>query len=308
MKSFKLDMNCDEAIEKLTNILGNGVSNVRAIEMGELSRVFSFEYNSNQQIVHFKDSRESFDKARYIHETYSSPTIPIPKVIKIGEVDHVYYAISEKAKGKPITHFEGDPRIKEILDSLSNCYTALNDTEVDSSQGFGWISPSGLANSKDWTQTLASFFDEHTEGFHKDWTNLYTDSFLEKSLFEEGLTAMLELSSYSPSEPYLVHGDFHLGNMISNGKEVTGIVDWEMAMYGDFMFDLAGLHFWAPDLNFPTLVRNKWLEKGRDIVHFEERLRCHQLFKAVDGLRFYAKQDALSGYNLMKERVIMLLQ
>ena len=36
--------------------------------------------------------------------------------------------------------------------------------------------------------------------------------------------------------------------MVLDGKKVTGIVDWEMAMFGDFMLDVAVLHLWAPEV------------------------------------------------------------
>ncbi len=74
---------------------------------------------------------------------------------------------------------------------------------------------------------------------------------LEKDVFEQGYGKMMELAAYAPKHPYLVHGDFHTGNFIAAGDRITAIVDWEMAMQGDFMFDLAGLHFWSPHLQFP---------------------------------------------------------
>ena len=46
---------------------------------------------------------------------------------------------------------------------------------------------------------------------------------------------MIDLASVSPQETYLVHGDFHLGNMLTDGSNITAVVDWEMALYGDFM-------------------------------------------------------------------------
>lgn len=67
------------------------------------------------------------------------------------------------------------------------------------------------------------------------------------------------------------------------------------------------LHLWTPYLDFPQKVRNLWLEAGSDIMYFEERLRCHMLFKAIDGLRFYAKQEAKSSYDYVREKVVTLL-
>jgi aminoglycoside phosphotransferase (APT) family kinase protein len=52
-----------------------------------------------------------------------------------------------------------------------------------------------------------------------------------------------------PSTPGLMHGDFHLANvMFSNtGPEVAAIVDWEMCTLGDPLVDLAWMLVTWPD-------------------------------------------------------------
>ncbi len=62
MPSFKLDMDIHEATDKLTDLFKEQVTNVTAIEMGELSRVFSFNHQQNEYVIHFKRDRYSFDK------------------------------------------------------------------------------------------------------------------------------------------------------------------------------------------------------------------------------------------------------
>jgi aminoglycoside phosphotransferase (APT) family kinase protein len=41
----------------------------------------------------------------------------------------------------------------------------------------------------------------------------------------------------------IVHGDFHHGNALVDGDEVTGVLDWEIAGPGDWRFDLVMLAF-----------------------------------------------------------------
>jgi hygromycin-B 4-O-kinase len=79
-------------------------------------------------------------------------------------------------------------------------------------------------------------------------------------------------------------------------------------MYGDFMFDAAVLHLWVPQLRFPHRFREAWEEKGQPIPHFDERLLCYQLFKGVDGLRFYAKKGDKPGYDFIKARLLSLAE
>jgi aminoglycoside phosphotransferase (APT) family kinase protein len=40
-------------------------------------------------------------------------------------------------------------------------------------------------------------------------------------------------------EPVLVHGDLIIHNLLTDGKKLTGILDWEFSQYGDPFYDLA---------------------------------------------------------------------
>ena len=42
-----------------------------------------------------------------------------------------------------------------------------------------------------------------------------------------------------PVEPVLNHGDYRLGNLLVEGSELTGVLDWELAHFGDWHEDLA---------------------------------------------------------------------
>jgi hygromycin-B 4-O-kinase len=298
-------MNINQAEEILYEIFEESAKNVLYIEMGQLSKVFSFEVKEESYIAHFRNNKESFDKAEYMFENYGHK-LPIPKVVKRGKIGEIFYNISSKAKGKSISSYSNS-ELNISINDLAKQFINMSHIYVEPSKGFGMILPNGRAANKSWKAVLGDAFKENQEGFFKDWTNLYTESFLEKSLFQEGYSAIMELAKYSPEKPSLVHGDFHLGNMISDGSRVTGFVDWELAMYGDFMFDLAVLHLWTPHLNFPQKIRELLAETEEDIEHFNERLRCNMLFKAIDGLRFFAKQGSKPSYDYIKEKVVSLL-
>ncbi|MEM6908187.1 MAG: phosphotransferase [Pseudomonadota bacterium] len=42
-----------------------------------------------------------------------------------------------------------------------------------------------------------------------------------------------------PVEPVLVHGDYRMGNLLAEGSRLTGVLDWELAHFGDRHEDLA---------------------------------------------------------------------
>lgn len=307
MKTFKPEMTLELAVSHLNQIEGETVRKVTPIDMGELSKVFSYRKGDADYVIHFKSNRESLDKQRHIYDMYGAHSLPIPRIHKIGEFANIHYSISDKVSGTPISALAPE-QIRELIPSIVHHFLLINQVSVgDANEGFGWIDPEGKAAHRSWPECLASFFDKEQEGFYDGWHSLYEDSFLEQDFFEETYQTMIGLAPYSPKERYLVHGDFHLGNMLGEDRFVTGIVDWEMAMYGDFMLDVSVLHMWYPMLEFPQRLQQAMKEQGVSVPHFEERLLCHQLFKALDALRFYAKKDDANSYQFIKNRITALL-
>jgi aminoglycoside phosphotransferase (APT) family kinase protein len=43
----------------------------------------------------------------------------------------------------------------------------------------------------------------------------------------------------APSRPYLVHGDYRMGNLIVDGSNLAAVLDWELVHVGEFYEDLA---------------------------------------------------------------------
>lgn len=307
MKTFKPEMTLDMAVSHLKFIEGESVMNVTPIEMGELSKVFSYRKGDADYVIHFKDNGDSLHKVLKIYDMYGAQSLPIPRIHKIGKVENIHFSISDRVSGTPISALE-PAQIRALIPDIVHQFMRIRQIHIgESYEGFGWITPEGKAAHRSWQDYLTSVFDEEQEGFYHGWHNLYERSFLEKEFFEEIYQTMIELVRYSPPERYLVHGDFHLGNMLGENENVTGIVDWEMAMFGDFMLDVAVLHMWYPMLEFPKRLQQAMDQQGVSIPYFEERLLGHQLFKALDGLRFYAKKDDPHSYQFMKNQIISLL-
>ncbi|SDN69954.1 hygromycin-B 4-O-kinase [Paenibacillus sp. yr247] len=303
MIQFKPKMDLSTAEIFLQNVLNGPVSGVQPIEQGELSKVFSYSHQGKDFVIHFNSSREGFEKERYLHETFSSQGIPIPRILEIGRANELYFSIAEKASGRTIISYP-ETEIKQILPDLVEQFTKINQVRLGQTKGYGWIQPSGDGSYDSWLEFLISFFREEQSGFWNGWYALFEHSFLEQDVFQYIYDIMIDLSKCSPEKRYLVHGDFHLGNMLTNGRTITGIVDWEMAMYGDFVFDLATQHLWTPQLQFPQMVRGAWASEGHDIPKFEERLLCALLFKGLDGLRFFAKKGDRNAYDMVKSELL----
>ena len=139
------------------------------------------------------------------------------------------FSISEKAPGQVLVSLS-ESEIKQVLPDLVKRFTNITGVQVDQSKGYGWIRSTGDGSYSSWIEFIDSFFQEEQIGFWHNWHKLFKTSFLEKDIFERIYSTMIDLAKCSPQETYLVHGDFHLGNMLADGSNITAVVDWEMAV------------------------------------------------------------------------------
>lgn len=302
---LKPEMIALDASSVLFTIHGDGVKDVEPIEMGELSRVFRYTFDAKRYVVQFRASDESFRKADVVHRLFGT-VLPVPRVVARGDSSGLKYCITELIEGVPASSVvkSGDePVVAEIVEFLIR----KNAIAIAPERGFGGISSDGTAPDASWSNALRSVFREPTAGAYENWTELFATGALDRPLFSDGLAAMSELLNRAPAQPYLVHGDFHLGNMIVDGERVNGIVDWEFAMYGDFVFDVATMEFWNPALGFAARVLESLRRVGEDPPHFTDRLTCYEMYGALVDMRFFAHRGERRKYESVRRKLIELL-
>lgn len=147
----------------------------------------------------------------------------------------------------------------------------------------------------------------------KRWTTQWQQSQSREVPAIDALTERLAGSIPVQSEVRLVHGDFHLNNVItspSNGK-IVAVVDWELCTLGDPLADLGGLLAYWPEATdpvagpfmastlpgFPTrkeLIAHYAAETGRDVsaVGFWQVLALWKLSIIAEGVMRRAEADA----------------
>ena len=106
----------------------------------------------------------------------------------------------------------------------------LNNTPLDC--GWGWINP--------FTMTGVS---ESWQAFLLLYTQYYHKLLLEKNILEEShfqiLYRLIDNIDFKDSKPCLVHRDIKPSNLIKGNCGKVWIIDWENAILGDSLYDLA---------------------------------------------------------------------
>ena len=171
-------------------------------------------------------------------------------------------------------------------------------TDISSISGYGEFDGDNRAPYGSMAEFIRDeVINEKTEGYWKNWTQMFGTTFLEKDYYYDIAERALKLAPYCEEQRYLANNNTFFCNMIVDDAGKTYCADWGRAGIMDFMMDFAIL-----DLNKPyLLVPEKLYEyaKKRNIVidDFRERFLCMAYFKGIATLRWHASIDDLESCN-----------
>jgi hygromycin-B 4-O-kinase len=198
--------------------------------------------------------------------------------------------------------------MKALPDIMQTLY-AIHQVDVQNWHGFGWFDDHGIGIFSSWKDFLAGIIEEERpDGFYGKWHILFRTTFLDRNFFERVYRQMLRLSEKCPEKRYLVHGGYGYNNVLAHEGRVTAVLDWIDAMYGDFVYDIAGLDEWPPfGLDFPELLYQYYTSRGVSLLNYRERVVCYRLRRGLDGMRFFAKTNNQEAYQWVSQKLEKLL-
>lgn len=269
---------------------------------GESSQAFDFSVQGKDYIVRFNKKVEGFEKDRYAHNNFSELGVLVPKTLDVGKLEGgFYYSITEKSPGlllKKIKKSERRSFLPNILDTLG----VINSMDISRMSGFGKFNAFGEAPFQTYQEFLKDLNTRVANFFIMETKNVL----LEKEIFMHLLEEYNKYIEYCLETRCLVHGDFSSDNMTIMNKQVAGVFDWEHAMYGDFMYDIAWLIFWdemkgGDKIGYSEIIFAYCRSKKYDLKNYKERLWLHQLYIGIDALMFYVTSRQGEKYRKVKE-------
>ncbi|ERJ12168.1 aminoglycoside phosphotransferase family protein [Haloplasma contractile] len=279
-------MDDKEILQLLRNDFGVSVCNLKRVKSGNIKTVFSFTYERKEYVIRFSKGNNEFETEQFLYKL-THKNDHMARLIKIGTYKNLYYSITERVKGCPLKELNLS-KVKTIIPQLIESVTCIHQTDLTPSCGYGWIKD-GNGCFSSFRELIETHFKQEQNGFWNDWYTLFEDSFLDYDSFMTLYKEMVRLSPYSDGQRFLTHGDFHFSNIFSDGKMITGIIDWGNVMYGDFILDIAMLHMLYPSLNFKEAFKNYYNTHQIKVENYDKRFICMSLFKGLDTLRFAAK-------------------
>ena len=268
--------------------------NVPEIELtmvadGETSQAFLFNTEEGPRVLRVNaHSKDGFLKDQVAHDRIVATGLPIPKIFEVGEIeDGLFFAISERAPGKPLDKFSKD-EIDGLMPKLIAVLDAIHATEP-LGEGYGNWDLSGKGGCKTWKEALIKSTQEDDEETRA--AEFYDIAYHDKLRAE-----ILPLIDNCPELRQLIHDDFGFNNALSDGTEITGVIDWEHAAYGDPIKDVAWLDFWDEKQGYAKAVRKHYEDEGRLPADFTQRLTCYKLLIGLGSLGFFARSRQAGSY------------
>ncbi len=259
---------------------------------GESSQAYLFDSENGKQVLRVNShSGNGFKKDSIAQERFGS-MIPIPQVLEMGEIEPgVFFAVSERAEGKTLDKFDNEGKDKLVPEVISTL--DIIHAQEPFGEGFGQWDENGKGKYKTWREEL-----EASNRQDDDATKAadFYDAEFHNLLREEARRYF----QYCPEIRQLVHGDFGFNNVVSDGKAITGVFDWEQSMYGDPLYDVAWLDFWDSGRDYETIFREHYKKEGRLPDNYKERVFCYKLQIGLGSMNFYARSRQKDKYDFAK--------
>jgi len=287
------------------------ITNLALIEGGQIACTFAFRVGEQAYILRFMAANSmpiSFAKEAFLSQTIASPQIPIPQVLQTGRWQDMHFAISRRVPGQMVEKLPVQA-IVQLIPSIIATLDAIHQVDVSQRKNYGVFNEQGVGLYTNWRSFLIKVKDEEEDwDYFGKWHSLFEKTFLERELFDDLFQRMMHLLDFCPTDRYLVHGNYSLRNILAHEGKITGVVDWLDARYGDFVYDIAGLDFWIPELRMRELCQQYYQERWGSIPFYKERVLCYECYIAMSAMRFFAKKEDERAYQWTRDRILRLLQ
>ncbi|MBY6412179.1 phosphotransferase family protein [Rhodococcus sp. BP-252] len=213
--------------------------------------------------------------------------VPVPRIVAIDRTEPSWFAM-ELVQGESLEPVLDDPAVDPAVAARRMLRAAevlprLHAVDLGTVPGAeDPLSPSDELDR--WARTLGAVPPELVAG-------------------GDNLLNLLRADIPDPIDPVLVHGDYRLGNILSDGDDPAALIDWEIWSVGDPRVELGWFLLFADGTNFPGVGREvPGLPSPDDLISaytgHGRQLPDMTWFDALGRL----KMAAIMGHNLRRHR------
>lgn len=198
---------------------------------------------------------------RRVTERLQEHGVPVATVLGVADGNSSFphaMSVTRWIAGSTLSERDGDePHVTTALRSLGAFLSRVHQVPAD---GYGGLTD---ADSLEGSGTTWQGFLEHS--LERHLSRLVTERVLEPSEAEAVFAAIRALA-YECSSPSLLHGDPGGGNiLVDEGGQVQTLLDWEDALAGDPLFDIAACAAFHPERRWSALFDGYGLQGTSEV-------------------------------------------
>jgi hygromycin-B 4-O-kinase len=245
------------------------ISAVERLAEGLDSQTCGFRHDGADYVARINRSSCGFQKDAFVYRRFAGPALPIPEIVDIARLDDGHaLCISRRAAGVRV-HDLTSAELPQIIGSIREILTAIAGADLAGTSGFGRFDARGSGPYGTWHDFLASVADPG----RFNWADV--DPGVDMAAINAAVGFVEALAKRCPEERCLVHGDFGSYNLITDRRWITAVIDWDRALFGDPLYEIANLLFWREQGLEPLTLGSSAV--SGDEPKRAERLLCYQL-------------------------------
>lgn len=259
-----------EEIERFLHKKYKKIIKLESILVGMDSQVYAYEFKNEKYIIRINEKIEGFKKDEYAYNHFKNNVIKIPKIIEYGNFNSDYYCISERIDG--ITFQDASSSlINNLLDKVIEVLNSINSIDISNTNGYGvFNSTTGNAPFNTWKEFLLDIFSSNY-----NFDLIKEKKFVNNNLIEKLFNEYKNLLKYTSEIRKLYHGDFGSNNLLVKADNILGVIDWDMASYGDPLYEIANTYFWSTWLLCMKRSYVYFEKKYGNIQNYRELIKCY---------------------------------
>ncbi|CAN5355253.1 phosphotransferase family protein [soil metagenome] len=249
--------------------MGNPPNALEPLAEGMESQAFRFELDGAWFVLRLNPALRGFEKDARASSALGG-RVPVPRVLRIGEADNgVAYCISEWLPGTTLEDLSVSDAAS-MVEQVDRVRRLIAESDVSAIEGFGDFDPEGSGPARRWRDVL----QRTLEDAGRDLSGAITDRSPDVTAL---LSAYERLIDCCPEDRGLIHGDFGSNNVLAQEGRITGVLDWDLAMVGDPLYDVANVYFWATHLHCMEVQADYFTRTLSDLPNYSERVACYAL-------------------------------
>ena len=213
--------------------------------------------------------------------------IPVPKVFGVFTFENKQVSILEKINFPLLDSIPAD-QMSRYISSMVNNLKKIHGVKSDKA---GFLTE--IDKELSWKEVMLSKFTGANPDL--DWKEIVTRESLDSKLLldsVENIIKKIERTDFIDKDYSLLHTDFNQRNLFVNpdSDEITAIIDWVEAMFGDPIYDFARVRMYIWHFNLSDDTLEKYYELLSFTPEQKQLEKLYWLSRVIEYLAYYSEE------------------